>query len=148
MAWPIVELSEVIKQDQTYVTALDPVMYKKLSVRLYGRGVVPDKPVDGASVLMKRHQFARAGQIIVSEIWAKKGALGIVPPEGDGALCTSHFYLFDIDTSRLTPRWFHYLTVGNFFGVTNQQGGPRNYGICVCSAQAVLAVRDTPPAAR
>ena len=115
MAWPIVELSEVIKQDQTYVTALEPVMYKKLSVKLFGRGVVPDKPVDGASVLMKRHQFAREGQIIVSEIWAKKGALGIVPPEGDGALCTSHFFLFDIDTSRLVPRWFHYLTVGNYF---------------------------------
>ena len=115
MVWPIAELSEVIKQDQTYVTALEPVVYKKLSVKLFGRGVVPGKPVDGASVLMKKHQFARAGQIIVSEIWAKKGALGIVPPEGDGALCTSHFYLFDIDTSRLAPRWFHYLTVGNFF---------------------------------
>ena len=115
MAWPIIELSEVIKQDQSYVTALEPVTYKKLSVKLFGRGVVPDKPVDGASILMKKHQFARAGQIIVSEIWAKKGALGIVPPEGDGALCTSHFYLFDIDPSRLIPRWFHYLTVGNYF---------------------------------
>ena len=115
MAWPIVELSEVIKQDQSYVTALEPVTYKKLSVKLFGRGVVRDRPVDGASILMKKHQFARAGQIIVSEIWAKKGALGIVPPEGDGALCTSHFYLFDIDTSRLVPRWFHYLTVANYF---------------------------------
>ena len=68
MAWPVVELGAVIKQDQSYVTTLEPVTYKKLSVKLFGRGVVPDKPVDGASILMKKHQFARAGQIIVSEI--------------------------------------------------------------------------------
>lgn len=52
MAWPVVELGEVIKQDQSYVTTLEPVTYKKLSVKLFGRGVVPDKPVDGASILI------------------------------------------------------------------------------------------------
>ena len=78
---------------------------------------------------MKKHQFARAGQIIVSEIWAKKGALGIVPPEGDGALCTSHFFLFNIDTSRLIPQWFHYLTVGNYFEpqISNAARGTTGY---------------------
>jgi type I restriction enzyme S subunit len=54
---------------------------------------------------MKRHQLARAGQVILSEIWGKKGAIGFVPPEGDGALCTSHFFLFDVRTDRVYPKW-------------------------------------------
>jgi hypothetical protein len=34
---------------------------------------------------MKRHQLAKAGQVILSEIWRKKGAIGFVPLEGEGA---------------------------------------------------------------
>ncbi|PCK83271.1 hypothetical protein CPT32_30180 [Rhizobium sophoriradicis] len=115
MGWQKVRLGAVVRQFDEYVTELEPRNYKKLSVKLYGRGVVLDKPADGASLLMKRHQFARSGQIIVSEIWAKKGAIGLVPQDGDGALCTSHFFLFDIDSEQLDSRWFHYLCVGNYF---------------------------------
>src|SRR5437016_10800253 len=80
-------------------------LYPKLSVKLYGKGVVLDAPADGATLKMKRHQLAKAGQVILSEIWGKKGAIGFVPPEGDGALCTSHFFLFDVCIDMLDARW-------------------------------------------
>ena len=115
MGWPLVRLGEVAEQFSEYVTELEPRPYKKLSVKLYGRGVVLDKPADGAEVRMTRHQIASADQVIVSEIWAKRGALGIVPPEGAGALCTSHFFLFDLDQSQISVDWFRYLTVANYF---------------------------------
>ncbi|MTH36072.1 restriction endonuclease subunit S [Paracoccus limosus] len=115
MGWPLVRLGEVAAQYSEYVTELEPRPYKKLSVKLYGRGVVPDKPADGAEVRMTRHQIAKAGQVIVSEIWAKKGALGVVPSEGDGALCTSHFFLFDLDPSQISVEWFRYLSIANYF---------------------------------
>lgn len=115
MGWPLVRLGEVAAQYSEYVTELEPRPYKKLSVKLYGRGVVPDKPADGAEVRMTRHQIAKAGQVIVSEIWAKKGALGVVPSEGDGALCTSHFFLFDLNPSQISVEWFRYLSIANYF---------------------------------
>jgi type I restriction enzyme S subunit len=93
--WPTARLGEVLTHFTEYIEAPEPREYRKLSVKLYGKGVVLDAPADGAMLKMKRHQLAKAGQIILSEIWGKKGAIGFVPPEGDGALCTSHFFLFD-----------------------------------------------------
>lgn len=114
-AWPKVPLGSVLTQDVQYLSEPEPRLYPKLSVKLYGRGVVLDTPADGSSVKMRKHQLARPGQIILSEIWAKKGAIGIVPPEGQGALCTSHFFLFDIDQSRALSGYVGWLLRGNYF---------------------------------
>jgi type I restriction enzyme, S subunit len=104
-AWPVAPLRDVLVQDREYVTALEPREYPKLSVKLYGKGVTLDSPADATQLKMQRHQFAKAGQVILSEIWGKKGAIGFVPPEGEGALCTSHFFLFDLLRDKLDPGW-------------------------------------------
>ncbi len=103
--WPLVPLGDVLSQCKHYIDRPEPREYPKLSVKLYGKGVVMDAPAQGSELKMQRHQIARAGQVIVSEIWGKKGALGFVPDEGDGALCTSHFFLFDVDTTRVERGW-------------------------------------------
>lgn len=112
-SWPKVKLVEVLRHNTEYISVPEPRMYPKLSVKLYGRGVVLDAPADGTSLRMKRHQLAKGGQVILSEIWGKKGAVGIVPLEGDGALCTSHFFLFDVDESRIHPGILRHLLAGN-----------------------------------
>ena len=103
--WRTVRLEEVLRQDVDYVDVPEAREYKKLSVKLYGKGVVLDASVHGGSLKMQRHQLARSGQVILSEIWGKKGAIGFVPPDGAGALCTSHFFLFDINEEVLNRRW-------------------------------------------
>ena len=113
--WQTVPLAHVLKQDTNYVTELEPIIYPKLSVKLYGKGVTLDAPTDGANVRMQRHQFAKPGQVILSEIWAKKGAIGIVPPEGEGALVTSHFFLFDIDEKKVFQEFISWLLKDNYF---------------------------------
>ena len=80
-------------------------MYPKLSVKLYGKGVVLDGPVDGSILKMQRHQIALVGQVILSEIWGKKGAIGFVPEGGEAALCTSHFFFFDVNSASVDPGW-------------------------------------------
>lgn len=112
--WPMVPLGEVMSQFQDYIDSPEPREYPKLSVKLYGRGVVLDEPADGATLLMKRHQIAKAGQVILSEIWGKKGAIGFVPPEGEGALCTSHFFLFDVHTDKIDPKWLQAIFTANY----------------------------------
>lgn len=113
--YPLAPLSEVLVQDEEYITELEPRFYPKLSVKLYGKGAVLDDPTDGATVKMKRHQLAKPGQVILSEIWAKKGAIGIVPEEGEGALVTSHFFLFNIDESKLSRAYMAWLLAANYF---------------------------------
>jgi type I restriction enzyme, S subunit len=112
--WPLVRLDEVLTHYQEYIEAPELKMYPKLSVKLYGKGVTLDTPADGASLKMKRHQLATTGQVILSEIWGKKGAIGFVPPEGDGALCTSHFFLFDVHTGKLDPKWLQAIFDANY----------------------------------
>ncbi len=113
-AWPIVALGEVLTHYQEYIDAPETRMYPKLSVKLYGKGVVLDSPADGTALKMKRHQLAKSGQVILSEIWGKKGAIGFVPPEGEGALCTSHFFLFEVRHDRVNPKWLQAIFTANF----------------------------------
>lgn len=112
--WPTVPLIEVLSPFQEYIEAPEPKEYPKLSVKLYGKGVVLDAPADGTTLRMKRHQIARSGQVILSEIWGKKGAIGFVPPEGDGALCTSHFFLFDVHRDKLEPKYLQAIFTANY----------------------------------
>lgn len=112
--WPMVPLGEVLTQYKDYIDAPEPKTYPKLSVKLYGKGVTLDTPTDGTDLKMKRHQLAKAGQVILSEIWGKKGAIGFVPQLGEGALCTSHFFLFDIVQERLLPKWLEYVFRANY----------------------------------
>ena len=112
--WPIVPVAEVLTEYREYIDAPEARLYPKLSVKLYGRGVTLDTPADGATLRMKRHQIAKCGQVILSEIWGKKGAIGIVPKQGDGALCTSHFFLFDVNTERVHPGWLQAIFRANY----------------------------------
>lgn len=113
-SWPLVALGEVLTHFQEYIDAPEARVYPKLSVKLYGKGVVLDAPVDGTTLKMKRHQLAKSGQVILSEIWGKKGAIGFVPPDGDGALCTSHFFLFNVRNDRLDPKWLQAIFTANY----------------------------------
>jgi type I restriction enzyme S subunit len=112
--WKKVKLGEVLTHYQEYISSPEAREYPKLSVKLYGKGVVLDTPADGSALKMKRHQLAKKGQVILSEIWGKKGAIGFVPPEGHGALCTSHFFLFDVNGQRLDPKWLQAIFSANY----------------------------------
>lgn len=112
--WPMVPLREMLSPYQEYIEAPEAKEYPKLSVKLYGKGVVLDAPADGTTLKMKRHQIAKSGQVILSEIWGKKGAIGFVPPDGDGALCTSHFFLFDVHHDKLEPKYLQAIFTANY----------------------------------
>jgi type I restriction enzyme S subunit len=118
--WPKVRLEKVLIHNTDYIEQPDSKEYRKLSVKLYGKGVVLDTPADGAMLKMRRHQLAKSGQVILSEIWGKKGAIGLVPSAGDGALCTSHFFLFDINKKEILPDYLSLIFNANY--LENQLG--------------------------
>lgn len=94
--WTQGRLKDLLRRNTDFVTDLPSRRLQRLSVRLYGAGVEAGQECDGDSVRLPRHQFTRPNQVVVSEIWAKKGAIGIVPRHLDGALVSSHFYLYDL----------------------------------------------------
>ena len=112
--YPLVPFGEFLTQYKEYIEIPESKIYPKLSVKLYGKGVVLDEPADGTFLKMKKHQIAKSWQVILSEIWGKKGAIGFVPPQGDGALCTSHFFLFDVNYKKLEPKYLQLIFSANF----------------------------------
>jgi hypothetical protein len=64
--FPLVPLDEVLTRYREYIEQPEPKLYPKLSVKLCGKGVVIDAPVDGSTLKTKRHQIAKVGQVVES----------------------------------------------------------------------------------
>jgi type I restriction enzyme S subunit len=83
---------------------------RKLSIKLYGKGVVPkDEKRTGSE--QTQYFVRRAGQLVYSKLDFLNGAFGIVPAELDGYESTLDLPAFDIDDSVVDPDWLlGYLT--------------------------------------
>ena len=96
VTYPLVKLSKVLTRMKEPVVIQDDIQYKRVTVRLYGQGVLQRDQVIGKDIGTKRQFVAHAGQLIISRIDARNGAFGIVPEELEGAIVTNDFWLFDV----------------------------------------------------
>lgn len=94
--FPLVPLSKVLKRVKEPVVIEDGALYKRITVRLYGQGVLKRGELPGEEIGTKRQFLAHAGQLIISRIDARNGAFGIVPSELEGAIVTNDFWLFEV----------------------------------------------------
>jgi type I restriction enzyme M protein len=78
-------------------------VYKQITVKLYGNGVVLRQMTLGQDIRTRPQFMAQAGQLIMSRIDARNGAFGLVPTELDGALVSQDFPLFEINASVVEP---------------------------------------------
>ncbi len=100
--WPKVRLANVLRRSEETVEPQADAEYREITVRLWGNGVVERGRILGAA--LPGHRFvARAGRFIASRIDARNGAMGLVPASLEGALVTSDFPLFNLNTERLEP---------------------------------------------
>ena len=83
-SWPLAPLSDVLTQYTTSITDLEPKDYPRISVKWWGEGAIAKGKAHGTQVKMEKHQLAKQGQVIVSEIWAKHGSIGIIPESAEG----------------------------------------------------------------
>lgn len=111
--WPTVSLAQVLKQNLECVDELEDRNYQRLSVKLYGKGVEVGETVHSSSVVMKRHQIAKVGQVVLSMMWGKKGSIGVIPTSGEGAIVTTNFYLFDVDTAKIKLAYLDWVLRAN-----------------------------------
>jgi type I restriction enzyme S subunit len=108
--WPIVALGEVLRKSEAWVD-LDPNReYAQVTVRLWGKGVALRGVVIGSQIASSRQLAVRPNQFILSRIDARNGALGLVPPELDGAVVSNDFPAFDLDASRILPAYLGWMS--------------------------------------
>lgn len=108
MSWSQVTLGDVLSRANESTVLLPDREYHEVTIKLWGKGVVSRGRVRGGDVGTVR-RFVRTNQLIVSKIDARNGAIGLVPPELDGAIVSNDFPSFDADARRVEPMFLGWL---------------------------------------
>jgi type I restriction enzyme S subunit len=126
-AWPLVPLGSVVNHRKEFICIDDLTRYKRCRVQLHAKGVVLRDEVEGALIKTKTQQICRANEFLVAEIDAKVGGFGIVPVELDGAVVSSHYFLFTPHTDKLLPEFLAYYSRTPAFREQVTSRGSTNY---------------------
>ncbi len=127
MRFPMVALGEVVRYRNEFIQIDDLKNYKRCRVQLHAQGIVLRDIISGAEIKTKKQQVCRTGEFLVAEIDAKIGGFGIVPPELDGAIVSSHYFLFVIDETRLDRRFLDFFIRTPYFREQVTAQGTTNY---------------------
>ncbi|MBI2908033.1 MAG: restriction endonuclease subunit S [Chloroflexi bacterium] len=108
--WPSARLSDLLVKSEEWISLEPDARYREVTVRLWGKGVVLRKEVTGAEIAASRRAVVRTRQLILSRIDARNGAIGLVPDHLDGALVSTDFPTFTVNSSRLVPEFLHWMS--------------------------------------
>jgi len=122
-----VPLGEFLTQRKEFFTIDDFSKYKRARVKSHGQGIVLRDEVNGTEIKTKKQQAARTGEFLVAEIDAKVGGFGIVPPELDGAVVSSHYFLFQINENKCSKDWLDWFVRYNSLENQVKAQGSTNY---------------------
>lgn len=120
-------MGEVLNHRSEFFRIDDISIYKRLTAKLHTKGVVLRDEIKGFEIKTKKQQRCKAGDFLVAEIDAKVGGYGIVPPDLEGAIVSSHYYLYEIDESKLERRYLHYCIQADAFQNQITAQGSTNY---------------------
>ena len=125
--WPMVALGEVLTHRKEFIQINDLDTYKRCRVQLHAQGIVLRDSVVGAEIKTKKQQVCKAGEFLVAEIDAKVGGFGFVPNELNGAIVSSHYFLFGIDNVTLDRRFLDFYSKTPAFREQVAAQGSTNY---------------------
>ncbi|MBL8822277.1 MAG: restriction endonuclease subunit S [Planctomycetia bacterium] len=125
--WPTVPLGEVITHRKEFIQINELETYKRCRVQLHAQGVVLRDQVAGTEIKTKKQQVCRAEEFLVAEIDAKLGGYGIVPPDLEGAIVSSHYFLFGINEDKIDRRFLGYYVRTPAFHKQVAAQGSTNY---------------------
>lgn len=92
--WPKFSLGDLLRRFDEPTVLDHAAEYHEVTIKLWGKGVVSRGRVRGSEVVSAR-RFVRANQLILSKIDARNGAIGLVPPNLDGAIVSNDFPSFE-----------------------------------------------------
>ena len=125
--WVEVSLGELVEHRKVFFEIDDLSDYKRCRVRLHAQGIQLRDEVPGALIETKKQQRCSRSDLLVAEIDAKVGGYGIVPEELDGAIVSSHYFLFAPKAAVIDYRYLGYVTRTQFFHDQVVARGSTNY---------------------
>lgn len=114
--FPLMELSNFLSQRKDSIEIDDKQTYKRCRVKVRSQGIELRDEVLGREIKTKRQYPCKKNDFLVAEIDAKVGGYGIVPEYLEGAIVSSHYFLFEVNTEKLLTEFFEIvLKCENFF---------------------------------
>lgn len=126
-SYPIVKLGDVLVHRKGFITIDDVQTYVRPRVQLHALGIVLRDRVTGIEIKTKKQQISKAGDFLVAEIDAKMGGFGIVPSELNGAIVSSHYFLFEVQPEKLLREYLGYYCKTKHFRDQVEAKGSTNY---------------------
>jgi type I restriction enzyme S subunit len=106
-------MGEFLTPAQEFFTIEEDQENQLVTVKLHGKGIVPRSRLRGSQIKTKEQQRIKTNQFLIAEIDAKFGGFGIVPAELDGAIVSGHYFLYDINSQKLSPQFLEcYISSG------------------------------------
>jgi len=110
-----IPLENVLKEVVRPVELATGVSYRSVGVKWYGAGVHVHEERQGHEFDAARFQI-RSDDVIYNDMWARKGSVAVVPAALSGAVASSHFPTFEIDTAAALPKYLSwYFRTGDFW---------------------------------
>jgi type I restriction enzyme M protein len=113
--WSSHLLSDFLKRNKTQINLEDNEIYKRITIRVKGRGVTLRDELEGSKIGTKKQFLVSTGQLVLSKIDARYGAFGILPEECDEAIITGNFWAYDIDKEIISPKLLKFITASKAF---------------------------------
>ncbi len=121
--YPLVPMGKFLRERKEFITIDDMETYKRAKVQWYGKGTILRDKVAGIDIKTKQQQVIRTNEFVVAEIDAKDGSFGVTPEELDGAIVSSHYFVYEIDQNLCLPSYLEwYVRTNNLQAVVKAQG--------------------------
>ena len=108
-------IGDFLKRNKTQILIQDDITYKRVTIRLYNKGINVRDTEIGKKIGTKKQFLISEGQFLMSKIDARNGAFGIATKEVNNAIITADFFAYDIDESRILPQFLVLLTTTKQF---------------------------------
>jgi type I restriction enzyme, S subunit len=119
--WQTVQLGDVLRRVKSELAIEESVTYKQVTVRLWNKGVFLRGEQEGSNIKTKRQFYVKTGQLLMSRIDVRNGAIGLVPKELDGAIVSNDFWVYDFDKNQIHPEFFaNYVKTPGFIEDANR----------------------------
>lgn len=108
-------IGSFLLRNKTQVVVDDETTYKRVTIRLYNKGIKVRDTEIGKNIGTKKQFIIKQGQFLMSKIDARNGAFGIATEDVDKAIITADFFAYDIDETKIIPQFLVLLTTTKQF---------------------------------
>jgi type I restriction enzyme S subunit len=125
--WRQVKIKDIATHRKGSIIIQDDLQYKLCRVQLHRKGVVLRELRLGSEIKTKKQQLCKNGDLVVAEMDAKYGGYGFLDEELDGAIVSSHYYLYELDTRKIYRDYFQVLIHSGLIQNQIEAKGSTNY---------------------